>query len=487
MFITDKKSKSLPLNLEALETRDCPAFDIYYTNSALLIVGQPSHPYVQAGDGLQLHLLANGSIQVHEVSNGLTVTNYGTYAAPANIHVELRQNTDHDFTFDLGGNTFAGNVILDLGRGNMDVLTPNPFPPHPDTFQNGTIGGDVTVRGGYGGELIDLGSSEGSLGTAALPLHLLGNANLSLSTHATPIGGDFLFLNAGSELDGNLTAIEVDNVQIGELPAGANTGSAVLRGNVEMSVANSGNVGKLSILGEVDGNVAFQGSPVFSQIFSDSVFVGSPVASVQAVVKGNLTASLGSGSGDFDIYANGTVDGNVNFLGAQANNFIGLAGQVQGSDAMTLHNGNNVFQFATTSAVGGDLSLSAGNGSNDLGGGSSGGSFDGTVTGSVRVNLGNGTNTALISNAPSGQLNWMSGNGANALTLGSAATTSAQLWNVFAYFGNNDDQLTLAPTAAVPQTLTGVLDGGGRLTGNTFTEDPNSWVLASPFTLLNFD
>ena len=46
--------------LEPLEARECPAFNIYYYSSVLLIRGHPTLPFVNPGDGLQLQLLAIG-------------------------------------------------------------------------------------------------------------------------------------------------------------------------------------------------------------------------------------------------------------------------------------------------------------------------------------------------------------------------------------------------------------------------------------------
>jgi hypothetical protein len=463
-----KGRKAFLPRLERLEERDCPAFNIYYTSASLVIRGQPTRPFVNPGDGLQLRLVAGGAVQVREVS-GVTTVNYGSYRPAGSIQVYLNNNIDHDFTFDLGGGRIAGNFLLSLGHGNTDVLS---FPPHPDTISNGAIGGNVTILGGSGGELIALGTSEGFTGTSNLPLEVDGNTFLALSKNPTALGlGDILNINAGSELRGQLTASEVDNIDIGEFPAPLNTGAAFVRGDVFMSVARSGNVGRLDIFGEVDGNVVFQGSPAFDPVFTDSVIVEA-----NGVVRGNVTAALGDGDGVFNIL--GTVQRNVTLSGAQGNDFVNLQGTVGGSAQLNLRSGNGTVQF--TGTVGGNLGISALNGDNDLT------LFNGAIGGGLTVNLGNGTNTAVIANAPGGQLNWTSGNATSSVTLGSADTTGSESWNATIQFGNNDDTFTLAGTPpGTTQTLSGLVDGGGRLTANTFVQMPN-WVLTPLFILRNF-
>jgi hypothetical protein len=454
--------------LERLEARDCPAFNIYYSSAALLIRGHPTLPFVNPGDGLQLQNQANGTVLVREVGGGTTI-NYGSYRPPQNIQIVLDFNTDHDLTFDLAGGRVPSNLLINLGKGNTDVLS---FPPHPVNIINGNLGGNLTILNGSGGEMINLGQSEGASGTGALPLRVDGDTTLALAPNQTPLGGDFLFVNAGSELRGSLSTIEVDNVNIGETPVPlVNTGFAAVRKNVSVIAPRSQNVDKLDIFGEVDGNVSFQGTPAVNPFFSDSVFVEQA-----ALVLGSLTASLGNGNGSFGLF--GTVQGSVYFTGALGNDFVVVNGTVLGSMQVDLRTGDNVVQFPGT--VGGNLSISAANGANDLTG------ISGTIGGNLRFNLGNGDNTAVIANAPGGVLTWTSGNGNDSLTLGSGLTAGSESWNVNVQFGNGDDVFTLAGTPpGTTQFLTGKVDGGGRVTGNTFVQGPN-WVLSPTFVLSNF-
>src|SRR5205809_1035886 len=103
--------------LERLEARECPAFNIYYDSSLLLIRGHPTLPFVNPGDGLQLRVLPGGNLQVREVG-GATTINYGSYRPPQNVQISLDYNTDHDLTIDLGGGRLPSNVLVNLGLGN---------------------------------------------------------------------------------------------------------------------------------------------------------------------------------------------------------------------------------------------------------------------------------------------------------------------------------------------------------------------------------
>ncbi len=468
MLVSARRDKAVRPKLEVLEARDCPAFNVYYTSTTLLVRGHPTLPFVNPGDGLQLQAQANGTVQVREVG-GATTINYGSYRPPQSIQVVFDYNTDHDFTFNLNGLRVPSNLLVDLGKGNLDLLS---VPPHPVNIINGNLGGTLTVLRGSGGELINLGQSEGAGGTGALPLRLDGDARLVLAPNQTPLGGDFLFVNAGSELRGQLSTQEVDNVNIGENPVpGVNSGVAFVRKNLFDSAPISQNVSKLDIFGEVDGPVSFEGTPAVSPVFRDAVFVETG-----ALVANNLSAALGNGNGSFRVL--GTVQGNVSFTGALGDDFVTLSGAVFGSTQMDLRSGNNTLLFP--GSVGGDFSVAAGNGDNDLT------NFAGTVGGKLTFNLGNGNNSAIISNAPGGTLTWTSGNGNDSLTLGSGLTAGSEFWTVNVLFGSGDDVFTLAgTTAGTTQVISGKVDGGGRMTGNTFVQGPN-WVLTPTFVLVNF-
>lgn len=457
------RATAVPLFLERLEERDCPAFNIAYTSTTLLVRGHPTLPFVNPGDGLQLQLQPNGNVQVREVGGATTIT-YGSYKPPQNIQLVFDFNTDHDLTFDLAGGRVPSNLLINLGAGQTDVLA-----IHPVNIINGNLGGTLTVLNGSGGELINLGQSENS---GALPLRVDGDARFVLAPNQTPLGGDFLFINAGSELRGQLSTTQVDNVNLGENPLpGVNSGTAFVRKDLFDSNPVSKNTAKLDVFGEVDGSVSFQGTPAISAFFPDSMTLEAG-----ALVVGNLSAALGNGNGSFRLF--GTVEGNMSFTGGLGDDFVTFSGSVFGSAQMDLRSGNNTLVFPGT--VFGNMSVAAANGDNDLT------NFTGTVNGSLSFNLGSGNNAAVIANAPGVKLNWTSGNGNDSLTLGSGATLGSETWNVNVLFGSGDDVFTLAGTPpGTTQFLTGKVDGGSQVVGDTFVQGTN-WVLSPTFVLANF-
>jgi hypothetical protein len=380
--------------LERLEARDCPAFTINYTSSLLVIRGHPTLPFVNPGDGLQLKVLAAGQVQVLEVG-GATTLNYGSYAPPQSIQV-LLDFTDRDVTVDLGGKRLPSNLTINLGKGDLNLLTPNFT-----TIQNGNLGGFLTIQGGSGGELINLGRSAG---LGALPVKIDGDTNLSLSPNHS-ILGDTLFVNAGSELRGRLTGVEVDNIDVGELTGPV----ARVDKDVVLSVSQSRNVGRLDIFGEIDGNATFVGSPVIDPFFADSVIVedSNPVP---GLVRGNLTAVLGSGQGFLDIHPLATVDGSLTLTGALGNDTVNLDGSVLGSASLNVRSGDNTVDF--TGTVLGSMTIRADNGNNDLT------TFTGAVGGSLYIQMGNGSDSFVFNGSVQGPtLNYQGGNGGNSVVI----------------------------------------------------------------------
>ncbi len=451
------------LQLEHLEARDCPVFSIHYTSAVLLIQGRPTYPFVQPGDGLQVtYSPVSNLVQVDEVSNGMMANFYGRFRPPRTIIINLYSNTDHDLTVDLGGGRLTSNLLVNLGYGNTDVLS-----PHFNNIINGTLGGNLTILGGVGGELIPLGDFAGTK-----PVVIQGDTNLVLGNQQTPLGGDFLFVNAGSQLLGRLASTDLDNIQIGEL-IGA---PSVVRKDVSLNVARSGNVGKIDVVnGEVDGNVFFQGSPVIEPGFSDSVIIGE-IGGPTATVFGSVIAAFGNGSGDFHVNSGSTVRGSVSLTGGLGDDEVTLDGTVFGSVQMNLRSGDNMVEFNPAAIVFGNLSISADNGNNDLS------NFAGTVFGNLTFHFGNGNDTVTIANAPGGRLIWTSGNGNDSLTL--APISDNQFWNVCVRFGNGDDTFNLAGIG-MNETVSGLVDGGGSISGNVFNQNAN-WTLAPTFILSNF-
>ncbi|MFO0845542.1 MAG: hypothetical protein U0797_24685 [Gemmataceae bacterium] len=473
------KGRLARLFVESLEARDCPAFSIFYAGTALVVRGTPTIPFAAPGDGLNFNLLAGGSLLlIQEVGNaGATVRNLGAYRPVRNLITQLNF-TNTDVNFNLNGNRLVSNVLLDLGKGDI-----NPGSVNSVNFQNGTVGGNLTILRGAGIEILNLGRTDANP-NGALPVTVQGSVTAVGRPRQDPTGiGDSLFLNAGSRVLGFLSTFDIDNIDVGE---GSGPVSRVAR-SVTLNVARSRNVGRLNIYGEVDGNAYFQGTNALDPNFTDSVILHGDNPT-PGLVLGNLVAGYGFGDARMILEGGTEVQGDVVFsapgagsLGAPPAPFFNqlvLAGAIDGS--MRFYGeGDSQIIFPAAGTVRGDFSVRAGNGNNDLS------AFAGSVAGSLYVTLGNGDNVMTVSQAPGGRFYWTSGNGTNVLTLGDVTTPAGSLWDVQVLFGSGDDTLTLDGAAPATQSLTGLVRDDGSITGNTFNQGA-SWDLLPTLVFINF-
>jgi hypothetical protein len=453
-----KNSRRSRPTIEVLEARDCPSLTIQSISGNLLISGAPT-----GTTGLTIM----GTGGKYQITDG--TVNKGTFSA-SNITVNLT-HFNEPITLDLGTQTLGGNVLMNLGTGNA---VPGL---HDVSIDDGTVGGSVTVTGGSPNDFLELGQPGGTL-----PLHVGGNVTDSANKGSK---GQF-FLYDTSSIGGSLSTTGVPSVQIGEI---AGTG-ATIGGAVSVNAQTAGSPLSLTINGTsmLKKGLTVVGTPLNT---GDGDFVDVAGGAAGATIQGNVSVNLGDG---FNAWLmGGTYAGNVTLTGGNgvspaagtAENTVQLddgtgtgPGIFQGSLQVTTGGGSTALIFNATDTVAGNMSLNFGNGTNDLGGGTLGGVFQGTVAGNLNITLGNGSNTALIETAPGGTLNWHSGNGSDTLTLGSALTPASSFWLVNLNFGTGVNMLTLAHTGNPPQFLSGDIEGDGT---DTFTQDPD-WMLISPLT-----
>ncbi len=440
--------------LELLEGRYCPSLTIQTFSGNLLISGTPT-----GASGLNV----TGMAGKYQVMDGTHIL--GTYSA-SNITLNL-QSYSEPITVDLGTQTLGGNLLLNVGLGNVSGS------PKPILIEDGAVGGSITLTGGTGNEQLQLGA----LGGGADTLHVGGSVQF-VGHNGFGGNSNILDLFDGSSVGGSISATLVTTVEIGVI------GTATV-GN-GLTVNDSGAATEMTVelngTSTVGGNVSITGTSQF--VLLGDFFAVQP----GVTIRGNVTANLGDNVNDWVL--SGTFDGTVNLSGGGGvePGFLPLntveldsSATFNGNVNVTTGSGSTELIFQPGSTVNGNLSLNLGNGNNDLGGGAFGGMFSGSVFGNVSIHLGNGSDSTMITNAPSGLLTYSSGNGADSLTLSPA--TAGQVWNVNATFGNNDDTFTLAgPNGGF---LTGSVDGGGRINGNVFSQDP-SWTLLPPFQLSNF-
>ncbi len=442
-------------HLERLEVRDCPSLTVSLISGSLTISGTPM-------GALLVQETAPASLKVTDGA-----ANLGTYHVTGDLRMMLNSHPS-TVRFDVNGNRFGGNVLINVGNGKT-----NGNPDQVEVFSGlpgGSVGGSVTMQNGSGQETFAIGSpsfpNDGAIAVG-------GNVSVSARVSGGTAGNTF-FVTAGSSVGGDVTSSHIDNVQIGlGLPGAALT---TVGGNVSISDVGSGLALNAFDFGNIGRSLSVTGTSL------DDIFSLQQVSpGVGGQVNGSLSVNLGSSvtfGDDFTLGAGTSVGGNATLStqGVATSAFpnFDVAGAVNGSLTLNLGDGGNMVNFEASATVAGNMTVNGGNGNNDL----STFPFSGTVAGSLSFNLGNGDNSVTITTAPGGLLSWTSGNGASALTLNPAAATA---WDVNVHFGSNDDSFTLAGAGG---TLSGLVDGGGHVVANTFTQGAG-WTLTN-FTLVNF-
>jgi hypothetical protein len=454
-------------HLDILEDRSCPSVTLLQQGPNMVITGTPSTSLA----GLTI-TGAGGTNYI--IKDGLQ--DFGTYAISGNLTLDLKHYTS-PIILDLNGQALSGNVLFEVGAGNVLGLV-RPISIVSSTT-GGTIDGSVKLVGGSGNETLDIGSTNGTE-----PVNI--NGSVIFDGNNAPTGNNnTLAISDGSSVGVNVSASLVPNVQIG-----ASGGMGAFIGH-NLTVDDSGSRYEVTVGinqdSEVGGNVRVVGTS--RPIASGDSFVVQP----GAIVVGALTANLGTNTNLWKL--GGTFDGAVRLVG-------GGGGQPAGGSALntielddgaqnpgTFHSsvtaitgsGSTAFVFNPLDKITGNLNLIFGNGTNDLGGGNFGGVFEGTVVGNISITLGNGANSAVIGTAPDGKLTWNSGAGDSNLTLGSDLTHANTFWRVNAHFGDGSNDFILDPNAPQHQYLSGRLSGENG--ADLFTNDGLNWVISTAFAV----
>jgi hypothetical protein len=382
-------------------------------------------------------------------------------------------NGSDSVTVDLNGKSYTGNIpSINTGNGNDTINITN------SSGTAGSIGGNVTVLSGLGNDSVSLSSASAGVLRVGGTVQVFGGA-----------GNDsFTFGNgsASTTVGGDLSVIGIENVQLDQgsndqvgrninVSLGTNTGrlsleQGLLSGTEVLTVGGSFNItgGQLSddvfLRGEVvGGNVNVQlGNGVGPDVAFGGLgnFLGlSSSPATTTLINGNFNYTSGSGADSLDL-GSGVVNGNVGINVGDGNDNISLE------------------TFTTPTIIGGNLTINAGNGNDLLGPLAGDGGNQALIGGNALFNLGSGNDTASFAAGSSlgGTLLWHSGNGNDSLSL-----AGTQTYNVNVTFGNGDDTFTLNNAAAL---LTGLVDGGGRVTANVF--NLVAGTIGSPFTMINF-
>jgi hypothetical protein len=432
------KTRFLP-RIEALEDRTVPA--TYRLISGTLFVTN------QTGD-LTITGVTGTSVQVQDGAGPLL-----TFTGIGNVNV-TGTNLANKITFNTTAQ-FNGNFFVNGGNGNDTV-----------EVSGGKLLGNITAMGGLGNDSFTFNQAGNTIG---------GNVGYSDTA-----GNDTLNFN-GSIL-GSTTATGGNTINIGG-------GAAFnLAGNATFTNTGDG----FPVVATVDGG----GTGTFGKSLSFTTGSGADTVTFAAAdtVGGTTNINLGHGANAFA--ATDTVfNGSFSFTGGVGIDDVALNGVVKFNGNATVNTGDGDNTYALTSAfeAAGSFNLTAGNGNNAIG------DFGGAVAGDLNVTLGNGTNSFNLTGSTGGNLNFQLGNGDNTLSDDATATIAGKLrirsgngnnsytangvgtYNLDVVFGSGDDTFTYAGAGAV---LNGLLDGGGRVTANSFVQ--GAATLSPTLVIANF-
>jgi len=362
--------------------------------------------------------------------------------------------------FNTNDFTYAGNITVDLGLGSTFAGTREVsiFDDDGAAGGMGRVLGNVTIRNGNGSEVISIGRPA-AIAAIDLPVQVNGNVFVTTRNNA---GNDQFELVPGSIVQSSIYLTNLDLVSLGFFNPGSPT-LATVGGNVVVSTPTPQSVFSVDVYANLLGSLT-----VTSQAASNKL--GVLTFNDGSTVGGNVTALFANG-GSFVNFGTSVAgqpapffNGSVNIISGVGNDVVFVAqdpfdfdaANINGSATFNLGQGDNQFYFDFPAYVGGNLSVTAGNGSNFLGGTLAPNfAMEGIVNGNFNVNLGNGDNTVnfgatvLCSN-----VTFQTGGGDDNITIFATAFAFGAKLSVFAGAGN--DTLTIDSNAFA----SAYLDGG---------------------------
>ncbi|MGF1580579.1 MAG: hypothetical protein ACFCD0_14550 [Gemmataceae bacterium] len=299
-----KTRKSIPLTLEVLENRWCPAaVAMINSDGDLEITGTPT---IVGGGVLGLRQIAPGVWRFRDFPTPAQ----GPFVTSGNIIIDIPEASGRDFIgVDLNGNSMTNSLLVDIGAGD-DTLT---------IFGGDTIAGDV----------IGIGVNQLEFGAV---VDLVGNSVVMDASRENIIGPSTYDLS-GVEIGSNLVVLSgsSDDEIIMDSPVG---------GNVYLNLGNGFNTVTQPVSAPINGSFTYFGGSGDDEVFIEGVVGGSLYVNlgggtntlsldVDSVIEGSLSAFGRSGDDEFSTFE-GVVENNVyiNFGGGM--NTVVSTGQVRG-------------------------------------------------------------------------------------------------------------------------------------------------------------
>jgi len=434
-------ARSRPL-LEGLTERIVPAVSVKFLGGSLTICANPAN-------------VANNLTVAQRALDGKFVitdgtTSVGPYQVTGNITI-ISSNASDTIQVNLNrgaGGAFQLPGFLNINsRNGADTVT-----IQGDSTNGGRIGGNVILSTGFSNDTVNI-SGNGAL------LSIGGMISANLDS-----GADTFNLGVGSTAAGSVVTgkgvslLRANTVNIGSAgdPVTIN-GSLCLDNTLDYGITNTTTLGVTTDITQlqVAGILCYNGGTLVDDL---SLF-----GTVQGLSNKNSAINLGQGTNSLDINADigPALNSDLVVTGGSGVDSITLGDDtVISNDAVfSLGAGNNLYDLNNTFAVNGSMSITAGNGTDDLG------IFAGQIGGDLTLTLGGGSNSLTFAGAATGaaqsaschDFNYFGGDGVDNITYDADDGAVENALNVYLMTGADVFDGTNSGDASY---LTGYIDLG---------------------------
>lgn len=423
-------ARSLP-SIEGLTERIVPAVSVKFLGGSLTITANPANVAnnltvtQQATDGKFVITDGTASVGPYRVTGNITIVSSN---ASDTINVNLNRGA---------GGTFQLPGFLNINsRNGADTIN-----IRGDGTNGGRVGGNVILSTGFSNDTVSI------TGNGAL-LSIGGMISANLDSGADTFSLGTTSTAAGSVVTGKgVSLLRANTVNIG------NSGDPVTI-NGTLSVDNTLDYGITNtlVMGvststtqvQVAGNFCYNGGTLIDGIELYGTVQGAPGK--------NSVINMGQGANSLDINAKigvGTSSDLVVTGGAGVDSITLRDDTVISNDAIfSLGAGDNLYSLNHTFEVNGDMSITAGNGIDAVG------VFAGAIGGDLTMSLGNGSNSLTFAGA------------------GTGAAQSASCHDFTYNGGDGDDDIIFdADNGAVENSLTVNLGSGSDTFDGTNSGD----------------
>ncbi|MFM7112143.1 MAG: beta strand repeat-containing protein, partial [Planctomycetota bacterium] len=418
-------------SLEGLNERIVPAVSVKFLGGSLTITANPANVSnnlvvtQQATDGK--FVISDGGVSVgpYRVTGNITIT-----SSNASDTIQVNLNRGAAGTFQLPG------FLSINSRNGADTITINS-----DATRGGRIGGNLILATGFSDDTVNIGTAGGALSIGGAVSANMDSGADTFNLGTTSTGKTFVTGRGVTLLRANTV-----NMGTGTDPLTVN-GTVSIDNTLDYGITNNITLGfnTTPSPAKIAGNFCYNGGTLIDDIKLYGTVQGAPGK--------NSVINMGQGANTLDIDAViglGTSSDLIVTGGAGIDDIsLGDDTDIANDAIFSLGAGNNVYGLNGAFTVGGDMSITAGNGDDIIN------LFAGQIGGDLTLSLGNGSNSLTFTGAS---------------TVGAAQSASC---HDFTYNGGDgDDEITFdADNGAVENSLTVNLGSGSDIFDATNSND----------------